>query len=159
MLAIAGIMPSYWLLKWQAKNKALKQIAVIHEDALTPIRANQIDNADWENDHEFNFHQVQYDVVSIAITGKDTMYYCYPDQEESRLNNKLKSALKEQIQHNVPFKNQTKQLIGQLQELFFSEVTPLNLPAKISTTTYQYLHISNPISDCYLNTIDRPPIV
>jgi hypothetical protein len=159
MLAIAGIMPSYWLLKWQAKNKALKQIAVIHEDALTPIRANQIDNAAWENEHELTYHQVQYDVVSIAITGKDTVYYCYPDQEESRLNNKLKSALAEQIQHNVPFKNQTKQLIGQLQELFFSDVTPLHLPAKISTTTYQYLHISNPISDCYLNTIDRPPIV
>lgn len=159
MLAIAGIMPSYWLLKWQAKNKALKQIAVIHEDALTPIRANQIDNAAWENEHELTYHQVQYDVVSIAITGKDTVYYCYPDQEESRLNNKLKSALAEQIQHNVPFKNQTKQLIGQLQELFFSDVTPLHLPAKISTTTYQYLHISNSISDCYLNTIDRPPIV
>jgi hypothetical protein len=159
MLAIAGIMPSYWLLKWQAKNKALKQIAVIHEDALTPIRANQIGNAAWENEHELSYHQVQYDVVSIAITGTDTVYYCYADQEESRLNNKLKSALAEQIQHNVPFKNQTKQLIGQLQELFFSDVTPLNLPAKISTTTYQYLHISNPISDCYLNTIDRPPIV
>lgn len=159
MLAIAGIMPSYWLLKWQAKNRALKQIAVIHEDALTPIRANQIDNAAWENDHEFNFHQVQYDVVSIVITGKDTVYYCYADQEESRLNNKLKSALAEQIQHNVPFKNQTKQLICQLQELFFSDATPLNLPANISTTTYQYLNISNPIRDRFLNTIDRPPIV
>jgi hypothetical protein len=159
MLAIAGIMPSYWLLKWQAKNRALKQIAVIHEDALTPIRANQIDNAAWENDHEFNFHQVQYDVVSITITGTDTVYYCYADQEESRLNNKLKSALAEQIQHNVPFKNQTKQLICQLQELFFSDATPLNLPANISTTTYQYLNISNPIRVRFLNTIDRPPIV
>ena len=159
MLAIAGIMPSYWLLKWQAKNRALKQIAVIHEDALTPIRANQIGNAAWENDHEFNFHQVQYDVVSIVITGKDTVYYCYADQEESRLNNKLKSALAEQIQHNVPFKNQTKQLICQLQELFFSDITPLDLQTKISTTTYQYLHISNPIRDRFLNTIDRPPIV
>jgi hypothetical protein len=159
MLAIAGIMPSYWLLKYQAKNKALKQIAVIHEDALTPIHANQIDKAAWENEHELSYHQVQYDVVSIAITGKDTVYYCYADQEESRLNNKLKSALAEQIQRNVPFKNQTKQLICQLQELFFSDVTPLHLPAKISTTYYQYLHISNPIRDRFLNTTDRPPIV
>jgi len=159
MLAIAGIMPSYWLLKWQAKNKALKQIAVIHEEALTAIHANQINKGAWENDHEFNFHQIQYDVVSIAITGKDTMYYCYADQEESRLNNKLKSALAEQIQHNVPFKNQTKQLICQLQELFFSDVTPLDLQTKFSTTTYQYSHTSNPIRDRFLNTIDRPPIV
>jgi hypothetical protein len=159
MLAIAGIMPSYWLLKWQAKNKALKQIAVIHEEALTAIHANQINKGAWENDHEFNFHQIQYDVVSMAITGKDTMYYCYADQEESRLNNKLKSALAEQIQHNVPFKNQTKQLICQLQELFFSDVTPLHLPTKFSTTTYQYSHTSNPIRDRFLNTIDRPPIV
>ena len=159
MLAIAGIMPSYWLLKWQAKNRALKQIAVIHEEALTAIHANQINKGAWENDHEFNFHQIQYDVVSIAITGKDTMYYCYADQEESRLNNKLKSALAEQIQHNVPFKNQTKQLICQLQELFFSDVTPLDLQTKFSTTTYQYSHTSNPIRDRFLNTIDRPPIV
>ena len=159
MLAIAGIMPSYWLLKWQAKNKALKQIAVIHEEALTAIHANQINKGAWENDHEFNFHQIQYDVVSIAITGKDTMYYCYADQEESRLNNKLKSALAEQIQHNVPFKNQTKQLIYQLQELFFSDITPLHLPAKFSTTTYLSSHTSNPIRDRFLNTIDRPPIV
>jgi len=159
MLAIAGIMPSYWLLKWQAKNKALKQIAVIHEEALTAIHANQINKGAWENDHEFNFHQIQYDVVSIAITGTDTVYYCYADQEESRLNNKLKSALAEQIQHNVPFKNQTKQLICQLQELFFSDATPLNLSANISTTTYQYLNISNPIRVRFLNTIDRPPIV
>jgi len=159
MLAIAGIMPSYWLLKWQAKNKALKQIAVIHEEALTAIHANQINKGAWENDHEFNFHQIQYDVVSMAITGKDTMYYCYADQEESRLNNKLKSALAEQIQHNVPFKNQTKQLICQLQELFFSDVTPLDLQTKFSTTTYQYSHTSNPIRDRFLNTIDRPPIV
>jgi len=159
MLAIAGIMPSYWLLKYQAKNKALKQIAVIHEDALTPIRANQIDNAAWENEHELTYHQVQYDVVSIAITGKDTVYYCYPDQEESRLNNKLKSALAEQIQHNVPFKNQTKQLIGQLQELFFSDATPFYLPIKNVITINHGLTTSILISNCYLNTIDRPPIV
>lgn len=159
MLAIAGIMPSYWLLKWQAKNKALKQIAVIHEDALTPIHANQIDKAAWENEHELSYHQVQYDVVSITITGTDTVYYCYADQEESRLNHTLKCALAEQIQHNVPFKNQTKQLICQLQELFFSDVTPLHLQSKFSTTTYQYAYTSNPIRDRFLNTIDRPPIV
>jgi hypothetical protein len=159
MLAIAGIMPSYWLLKWQAKNKALKHIAVIHEDALTPIHANQINKGAWENEHELSYHQVQYDVVSIAITNNDTVYYCYADQEESRLNHKLKSALAEQIQHNVPFKNQTKQLICQLQELFFSDITPLHLPAKFSTTTYLSSHTSNPIRDRFLNTIDRPPIV
>jgi len=159
MLAIAGIMPSYWLLKWQAKNRALKQIAVIHEDALTPIHANQIDNAAWENEHELSYHLLQYDVVSIAITGTDTVYYCYADQEESRLNNKLKSALAEQIQHNIPFKNQTKQLICQLQELFFSDITPLHLPAKSNTITYLYSHTSKPIRDRFLNTIDRPPIV
>lgn len=159
MLAIAGIMPSYWLLKWQAKNKALKHIAVIHEDALTPIHANQINKGAWENEHELSYHQVQYDVVSIAITNNDIVYYCYADQEESRLNHKLKSALAEQIQHNVPFKNQTKQLICQLQELFFSDITPLHLPAKFSTTTYLSSHTSNPIRDRFLNTIDRPPIV
>jgi len=159
MLAIAGIMPSYWLLKWQAKNKALKHIAVIHEDALTPIHANQINKGAWENEHELSYHQVQYDVVSIAITNNDTVYYCYADQEESRLNHKLKSALAEQIQHNVPFKNQTKQLICQLQELFFSDITPLHLPAKFSTTTYLSSHTSNPIRYRFLNTIDRPPIV
>ena len=159
MLAIAGIMPSYWLLKWQAKNKALKHIAVIHKDALTPIHANQINKGAWENEHELSYHQVQYDVVSIAITNNDTVYYCYADQEESRLNHKLKSALAEQIQHNVPFKNQTKQLICQLQELFFSDITPLHLPAKFSTTTYLSSHTSNPIRDRFLNTIDRPPIV
>jgi hypothetical protein len=87
------------------------------------------------------------------------VYYCYADQEESRLNNKLKSALVEQIQHNVPFKNQTKQLICQLQELFFSDITPLDLQTKFSTTTYQYSHTSNPIRDRFFNTIDRPPIV
>jgi len=159
MLAIAGIMPSYWLLKWHAKKCALQQIAIIHKDALIPIGANQINKGAWENRQEFNYQNVQYDIVSITVKGADTVYYCYADQEESRLNNKLKSALAEQIQHNVPFKNQTKQLISQLQDLFFSDTTPFYLPTKISITTYKCLPMSNPISDCFLNTIDRPPIV
>lgn len=159
MLAIAGIMPSYWLLKWQAKNKALKQIAVIHEDALIPIHVNQIDNAAWENEHELTYQQIQYDVVCIAVTGKDTVYYCYADQEESILNNKLKSLLTEQLQHNIPFKNQTKQLICQLQELFFTDVTPFYLTIKNVITTNHSLTTSNPIRERFLNTIDRPPIV
>jgi len=159
MLAIAGIMPSYWLLKWHAKKCALQQIAIIHKDALIPIGANQINKGAWENRQEFNYQNVQYDIVSITVKGADTVYYCYADQAESSLNNKLKNAVEEQLQHNIPLKNKTKQLISQLQDLFFSDSGPIKLPVRIFRQSLSFQNASIAIKDCFLKAMDRPPIV
>ena len=159
MLAIAGIMPSYWLLKWHAKKNALQQIAIMHKDALIPIGASQINKGAWENEQEFYYQDVQYDIVNVTVIGTDTVYYCYADQAESSLNNKLKNAVEEQIQHNIPLKNKTKQLICQLQDLFFSESSSINLSLRIFMQSLNFQNSSIAIKDCFLKAVERPPIV
>jgi len=159
MLAIAGIMPSYWLLKWHAKKNALQHIAIMHKDALISVSASQINKGAWENEQEFNYQDVQYDIVSMTVKGADTMYYCYADEAESSLNYKLKIAVEEQLQHNIPLKNKTKQLICQLQELFFSDSRPIKLPVRIFRQSLSFQNASIAIKDCFLKAMDRPPIV
>lgn len=159
MLSIAGIMPSYWLLKWHAKKNALHNIAIIHKDALIPISANQINKGAWENEQEFYYQDVQYDIVSMTVTVADTLYYCYADQAESSLNNKLKNALEDQLQHNIPLKNKTKQLICQLQELFFSDSEPIKHPVHICRRSLNFQNARIAIKDCFLKALERPPIV
>ncbi len=159
MLAIAGIMPSYWLLKWHAKKNALQHIAIMQKDALISISASQINKGAWENKQEFNYQDVQYDIVSMTVKGADTMYYCYADEAESSLNNKLKNAVEEQLQHNIPLKNKTKQLICQLQDLFFSESSSINLPLRIFMHSTTSKNTSMAIKDCFLKAMERPPII
>ena len=159
MLAIAGIMPSYWLLKWHAKKIAIQHIAKMHKDALIPMDASQIKKGAWENEHEFNYQDVQYDIVRITIKGADTVYNCYADEAESSLNYKLKNAVEEQLQHNIPLKNKTKQLICQLQELFFSDNGAIELPVQIFRQSLSFQNTSIAIKDCFLKTMDPPPII
>lgn len=45
----------------------------------------------WEHAKEFEFNGEMYDIVSFRIEGDYITYYCWWDNEETQLNQKLKS--------------------------------------------------------------------
>lgn len=54
---------------------------------LSEKEAHQL--IEWENDHEFEYNHIMYDVVKKEKSGSHLIFWCYQDVEESFVNEQL----------------------------------------------------------------------
>ncbi len=75
----------------------------------------------WEHPDEFEYQGRMYDVVRVEKAGGKVRYWCWPDEDETRLNRELR-ALTAQLLHDAPQpKEQAGHLLAFFKSLYFHE--------------------------------------
>ena len=99
----------------QADNDELVLLKFTSAESQTDLR--------WEHSREFEYQGQMYDVVRTS-TQNDTIYYwCWWDQEETRLNQQLNALLADVLEQDEEKKKQHKHLISFYHSLFCSEIS------------------------------------
>jgi hypothetical protein len=88
----------------------------------------------WERDDEFEYKGKMFDVVRVKVNGNQVRYWCWPDEPESELNQKLRSISAQLFNHAPLPKHQVPKLVLFFKSLFFAENPILYLyPPKIGS--------------------------
>ena len=64
----------------------------------------------WEHSEEFEYNDQMYDIVETQIKGDTTYYWCWWDNEETKLNKQLDELLAYALGNNPQNKDSQKQL-------------------------------------------------
>ena len=72
----------------------------------------------WEHFKEFEYNDQMYDIVETQIKGDTTYYWCWQDNEETKLNKQLDELLAYALGNNPQNKDSQKQL-SDIFELFY----------------------------------------
>lgn len=90
-------MSSY--LKWEKKiiKREIKHkiIAGIDKNELVKLEFgyDELKNLRWEHSKEFEYNGEMYDIVETEIKKEKVIYYCWWDNEETKLNRQLNNLL------------------------------------------------------------------
>lgn len=103
---------------------------------------------------EFEENGKMYDVVRKTKTASKVILYCYLDHQETLLNHKIDSLVKQDLAHNPLNKNQQK-LIDLLQQVYISSNIPIFIFIKQTTFNQTFAYKNNFISSILL--VDSPP--
>ncbi|HNX43251.1 MAG TPA: hypothetical protein PLJ84_00855 [Bacteroidales bacterium] len=125
---VSPIITTYAWLKYKkyAVRKEVKKqiIAGIDKDQLVLLKFARNESRDklrWEHAGEFEYNGRMYDVVDTDTTANGIVYWCWCDDEESKLNRQL-SLLTGKILHTDPRnREQQKQISSYFKSLYFSE--------------------------------------
>jgi hypothetical protein len=91
------------------ENEDLVKISLSKNEAAQLLK--------WEKDNEFEFHGRMYDVVRFVETNTSITYWCWPDSEESYLNQLLSSVINQSSDNNSSEKSDL--LISFLKSIYF----------------------------------------
>lgn len=102
---------------------------------LTFTKANAQKELHWEHQDEFEYRGKMYDVVRYKEEGNLIHYWCWPDEPESNLNQKLISVTAKLLNQAPEPKHQGEKLVVFFKALFFEKESQVNLypPIIIST--------------------------
>ena len=118
------------LQKKQVRREIKKQIiAGIEKENLAFFRFSlrEPNQVFWEHPNEFEYRGNMYDVVLQDTIGDSVYYWCWRDNEETRLNRLLCKLVKENM-NNVPTtKARHGQIIHFLESLFSFQVQGFNI--------------------------------
>ena len=81
--------------QFQRKSVSEEFLKNIDKEDLTCLQfsENEIDHIDWENANEFEFKGKMYDVVTSEKINGIIYFYCWNDQKETALNQKIDDTL------------------------------------------------------------------
>jgi hypothetical protein len=98
----------------------------------------------WEHAKEFEYRGEMYDVVRSEALGDTTYYWCWWDNEETALNQRLTELLSGAFDDDNQHQQQQKRLLHFLKSLYFSET---------QTTAYLTAQkdISMPVPNVFYN--------
>ncbi|MGJ8664893.1 MAG: hypothetical protein ACSHW7_00875 [Patiriisocius sp.] len=152
---------SYLIFKFQQRQIRREIIHNIKkgipDSELTTIVVNSENQHEltWENDEEFRYNEMMYDVVHFEKTdSKTTVYYCLTDAEEYQLiadfekdakNNKKDKSKNRRHAPVKAFKYVTKENVFAQQEgICFSKKKEKSLFFYNSNLTQRWLEVSSP---------------
>ncbi|MEQ8475219.1 hypothetical protein [Fulvivirga sp.] len=110
------------------KNDELVKISLSKNDAARLLR--------WEKPHEFEFQGRMYDIVRKAETEDNVTYWCWPDSDESYLNQLLGSIINKSSDNRKSDK--TDAVISFLKSIYFSNKTSLSVSTGYRILSYHY---------------------
>jgi hypothetical protein len=103
----------------QVKNRILEGIP---NSELTLIKISpENKNIRWKHSKEFEYKGEMYDVVRTEKHGDTTYYYCWWDNQETLLNQKLNENISMELGQNATNKSTKNKLISFYKSLYFSE--------------------------------------
>ncbi len=140
-------------IRKEVKQKILNKIE--KEDLiLLTFTKDEAENLDWKHSREFEFDGQMYDIIKQEIQGENILYWCWNDNEETKINKQIDSLLAFVLGENQQNKENQKRLNNYFNSLFFSEIPSYNLITLQSD--YRY----NSFSTDYkflLDTSNSPP--
>ncbi|MCB0282255.1 MAG: hypothetical protein H6627_06055 [Calditrichae bacterium] len=90
-------------------------ISGIDEELLVQIKLSHTEAAlqlDWEHDEEFEYKGQMYDLVKSKVTPDSVYYWCWLDQKETELNNRLEEMTAEYFGRDPIRKDNQKKLLA-----------------------------------------------
>ncbi len=80
-----------YLIKYEIKQQIIKGLDK-SELSLFRFTDWELENTlEWEDDHEFEYKGMMYDIVEKSRQGNITLIWCWEDKEETKINNSIKS--------------------------------------------------------------------
>lgn len=135
-------MGTYHLLllqKKQIRREIKKQIvAGVEKEDLIFFRFSlkESNQLFWEHPNEFEYKGNMYDIVVRDTIGDSVDYWCWWDNEETRLNKLLCELVKENMNNDPTTKTRHVQIIHFLDSLFSFQVQVLNIVPIIKCLKY-----------------------
>lgn len=110
---------------------------------------------EWEHEREFEYRGHMYDVVETRIQNDTFLYWCWPDNAETRLNKKLDRLLTGALEHDPQRRETERHVVQFFKSLYFVENS---LPA----VTFNSGYVTRPstgflLLNCFSITPQTPP--
>lgn len=110
----------------------------------------------WEDDHEFEYRGHMYDVVKTEAAGDTIRYWCWPDDEETDLNQQIRAMLPDS-DDAFPWENGTfERLHSYFKTLICANYPLRNIQFPVSGAV-QIFHYLNGYSEFTLPPPTPPP--
>ncbi len=74
----------------------------------------------WEHSGEFEYNNQMYDVVETEISGDSILYWCWLDNEETKLNQQIKNLVEQILVNDQQNRENQKRLITFYKSLYHS---------------------------------------
>lgn len=150
---IAPVLTGLTVLHFQRKalRKDVKHriLEGIPKSELTLVKISpENKNIRWKHSKEFEYNGEMYDVVRTEKHGDSTFYYCWWDNKETHLNQKLNETLLMELGKNASRNTTKNTLIDYFKSLFFIEElgnSPMYIAAN-GTNWVNYLEVDLPIN-------------
>ncbi len=128
IILIAPALVTYCWIKYrqsEVRHEVKKMIIKgIDKDELVLLKFSKKDveeQLEWEHSKEFEYNEQMYDVVESKVIGDTTYYWCWWDNDETKLNKQL-SDLAANAFNNDPQKNEKQnRLISFYKALYFEQ--------------------------------------
>jgi hypothetical protein len=96
----------------------------------------------WEHSGEFEYQHQMYDVVTAQVEGDSTVYWCWWDKKETRLNQQLQ-ALVEQVLAKDPLRHKAQTELFQFLQTLYCNAPPA-LPSVSCTALFSSIKLPLP---------------
>ncbi len=141
-LLVAPISTVFLVLKTQQKEVRRevkwKMIAGIDKSELVLLTFKQAEikaKLSWKHDREFQFKGEFYDIVEKEIHGDSVSYWCWWDNEETQLSQKLENLMANHWIQNPTHKQKKDGIQKLFKSLFFEEIYERS---RVLVTTVDY---------------------
>jgi len=126
-ILLAPVFVSYFWLQYQksmVKHEVKWRIIDgIDKDKLVVLKFSKSEfqkNLHWKHTKEFEYNFKMYDIVESMIIKDSVYYYCWYDNEETKLNHQLTELVSKAYNSN-PLKNESqKKIYSFFKNLYFS---------------------------------------
>ena len=157
---IAPLAVTYTILQLQKmqikKEVKWEIIAGLNKEELILLKLTQEEtqkNLRWEDSKEFEFKGQMYDLVEKSMKGDTVFYWCWVDNKETKLNQKLKEIVAFALGNNQERKNNQEKLINFYKSLFWE-----NCKTKFNEVASQSNELITPYDFSYLIVSISPPV-
>ena len=106
----------------------------------------------WKHAEEFEYNGRMYDIVESLTLGDSTRYWCWPDEEETRLNRQLADLVSQTLSHDPQNRDRQARLISFLATLYCSSPFTWN-----SATGSQAIEPACEIPAAFHSRSEAPP--
>ena len=113
-------------------------------------------NIEWEDEKEFKYEGIMYDIVKSDTVGNLVMFWCYEDHRESDLNRQLEELSEIGMNKDPVQKENHKRISNFLKCLYFDYQSPT--PLIIFETDIDRCNLNAVFESRFITPPDPPPI-
>lgn len=150
LVSISSLHYRIFQVRKEVKSQMIRELSDDHFVVLT-FNLSDLEELEWEDDTEFEFHGKMYDVIDADTSENNITYKCWPDSEETALNQLLKVSINDVLAGNSSHQDHKKQFNTQQETKYLSNQNySINIgfriqqttPFPVLTTRFQSLEIS-----------------
>ncbi|MBL7978177.1 MAG: hypothetical protein JNN12_07530 [Bacteroidetes Order II. Incertae sedis bacterium] len=120
-----------WILLYHQKSIIRQEVQTlrihgIQEKELVLLKFTSLEQKRilrWEHEREFEYRGNMYDIIKTSVEGDTTYYWCWWDEEETEINNKLNSLALYISKEKQTDQQTVVQIYHYLKTLYFPEST------------------------------------